>query len=168
MGNYLGKQSRLLRRHERRPSHTHTAAPVLGPRAATPGVAANPGPSVNVSSTANCAAPTGRVPGLIGALSSSPVHRPLVLVSGTNTYRGVLLCTCAVECLDSVAFIRLLYVKVPYFLLTPRQLMMRLYLTDDVAIRRRTDEERSRPERSRQTSGERRAENHKAESQPRA
>ena len=27
--------------------HTHTAAPVLGPRAATPGVAANPGPSVD-------------------------------------------------------------------------------------------------------------------------
>ena len=51
MGNYLGKQTRSLRRHERRPSYTHSAAPVLGPRAATPGVAANPGPSVNVSST---------------------------------------------------------------------------------------------------------------------
>ena len=48
MGNYLGKQSRSLRRHERRPSHTHTAAPVLGPRAVTPGVAANTGPSVGV------------------------------------------------------------------------------------------------------------------------
>ena len=47
MGNYLGKQSRSLRRHERRPSYTHSAAPVLGPRAATPGVAANPGPSVD-------------------------------------------------------------------------------------------------------------------------
>ena len=43
--------SRSLRRHERRPSYTHSAAPVLGPRAVTPGVAANPGPSVNVSST---------------------------------------------------------------------------------------------------------------------
>ena len=51
MGNYLGKQTRSLRRHERRPSYTHAAAPVLGPRAATPGVAANPGPSGNVSST---------------------------------------------------------------------------------------------------------------------
>ena len=73
-----------LRRHERRPSYTHTAAPVLGPRAVTPGVAANSGPSVDVSSTASCAASTGRVPGLRGALSSSPVHRALVLVLGTN------------------------------------------------------------------------------------
>ena len=48
MGNYLGKQTRLLLRHERRPSHTHTAAPVLGPRAVTPGVAANTGPPVGV------------------------------------------------------------------------------------------------------------------------
>ena len=56
MGNYLGKQTRLLRRHERRPSHTHTAAPVLGPRAATPGVAANPGPSVDVSYCELCSA----------------------------------------------------------------------------------------------------------------
>ena len=47
------------------------------------GVAANPGPSVDVSFTASCAAPTGRVPGLRGA-SSSPVHRALVLVLGTN------------------------------------------------------------------------------------
>ena len=83
MGNYLDKHSRSLRRHERRPSYTHTAAPVLGPRAVTPGVAANPGPSVDVSFTASCAAPTGRVPGLRGA-SSSPVHRALVLVLGTN------------------------------------------------------------------------------------
>ena len=68
MGNYLGKNSRSLRRHERRPSYTHTAAPVLGPRAVTPsGVAANPGPLVDVSFTASCAAPTGRVPGLRGA-----------------------------------------------------------------------------------------------------
>ena len=51
MGNYLDKQSRALRQHERRPSYTHTAAPVVGPRAVTPGVAANPGPSVDVSST---------------------------------------------------------------------------------------------------------------------
>ena len=74
MGNYLGKQSRSLRRHERRPSYTHTAAPVLGPRAVTPGVAANTGPSVDVSSTASCAAPTGRVPGLRGAfiIASTP------------------------------------------------------------------------------------------------
>jgi len=64
--------------------YAHTAAPVLGPRAATPGVAANSGPSVDVSSTANCAASTGRVPGLLGALSSSPVHRAFVLVLGTN------------------------------------------------------------------------------------
>ena len=89
MGNYLGKQTQSLRRHERRPSYTHSAAPVLGPRAVTPGVAANPGPSVDVSSAAGYAAPTGRVPGL-GALSSSPVHRALVLVLGTNM--AVLLC----------------------------------------------------------------------------
>ena len=37
MGNYLGKQSRSLRRHERRPSYAHTAAPVLGLRAVTLG-----------------------------------------------------------------------------------------------------------------------------------
>ena len=78
MGNYLGKHSRSLRRHERRPSYTHTAAPVLGPRAVTPGVAANSGPSIDVSSTAHCAASTGRVPGL-GGVSSSPVHRALCL-----------------------------------------------------------------------------------------
>ena len=59
MGNYLGKQTWSLRRHEWRPSYTHSAAPVLGPRAATPGVAANPGPSVDVSSAAGYAAPTG-------------------------------------------------------------------------------------------------------------
>ena len=43
MGNYLDKNSRSLRRHERRPSYAHTAAPVLGPRAITPGVAATTG-----------------------------------------------------------------------------------------------------------------------------
>ena len=103
MGNYLGKQSRSLRRHERRPSYTHSAAPVLGPRAVTPGVAANPGPSVNVSSTCLLlrAMQRRRVESLVlGALSSSPVHRTLVLVSGTNI--AVLLCC---ECLDSVTFI---------------------------------------------------------------
>jgi hypothetical protein len=83
MGNYLGKNSRSLRRRERRPFCTHTAAPDLGPRAVTPGVAANSGPSIDVSSTANCAASTGRVPGL-GGVSSSPVHRAFVLVLGTN------------------------------------------------------------------------------------
>ena len=75
MGNYLDKNSRSLRRRERRPSCTHTAAPVLGPRAVTLGaVAANPGPSVDVSSTASVAAPTGRVPGLRGAfiIASTP------------------------------------------------------------------------------------------------
>ena len=57
--------------------------PLLGPRAATPGVAANSGPSIDVSSTAHCAASTGRAPGL-GGVSSSPVHRAFVLVLGTN------------------------------------------------------------------------------------
>ena len=56
MGNYLGKQTWSLRRHERRPSYTHSAAPVLGPRAVTPGVAANPGPSVDVSYCELCSA----------------------------------------------------------------------------------------------------------------
>ena len=41
----------IARRHERHPSYAHTAAPVLGPQAATPGVAANSGPSVDVSSS---------------------------------------------------------------------------------------------------------------------
>ena len=74
MGNYLDKHSRSLRRRERRPSYAHTAAPVLGPRAVTPGVAATTGPSVDVSSTASVAAPTGRVPGLRGAfiIASTP------------------------------------------------------------------------------------------------
>ena len=92
-GYYLGKQTRSLRRHERRPSYTHAAAPVLGPRAVTPGVAANPGPSANVSSTCLLlrAMQRRRVESLVlGALSSSPVHRTLVLVSGTNI--AVLLC----------------------------------------------------------------------------
>ena len=72
--NYLDKHSRSLRRHERRPSHAHTAAPVLGPRAVTHGVAATTDPSVDVSSTASVAAPTGRVPGLRGAfiIASTP------------------------------------------------------------------------------------------------
>ena len=48
MDYYLTKQSRSLRRRERCPSYTHTAAPVLGPRAATPGMAANSGPLVDV------------------------------------------------------------------------------------------------------------------------
>ena len=52
----------------------------------TPGVAANSGPSIDVSSTANCAASTGRVPGL-GGVSSSPVHRAFVLVLGTEHSR---------------------------------------------------------------------------------
>ena len=62
MGNYLDKNSRSLRRHERRPSYAHTAAPVLGPRAVTPGVAATTGLSVDVSSTASVAAPKGSSP----------------------------------------------------------------------------------------------------------
>ena len=84
MGNYLDKHSRSLRRHERRPSLTRTPPRQSWGRGPSPlGVAANPGPSVDVSFTASCAAPTGRVPGLRGA-SSSPVHRALVLVLGTN------------------------------------------------------------------------------------
>ena len=84
MGNYLGKHSRSLRRHERRPSLTRTPPRQSWGRGPSPlGVAANTGPSVDVSFTASCAAPTGRVPGLRGA-SSSPVHRALVLVLGTN------------------------------------------------------------------------------------
>ena len=62
MGNYLDKNSRSLRRHERRPSYTHTAAPVLGPRAVTPGVAATTGPSVDVSSTAERCSADGSSP----------------------------------------------------------------------------------------------------------
>ena len=86
MGNYLGKQSRSLRRHERRPSYTHSAAPVLGLRAVTPGVAANIGPSVDVSPTTNYVAPAGRVPGLHEGRfhHRQPVHRALVLGVGSN------------------------------------------------------------------------------------
>ena len=63
-------------------TNAHRRAGLVGPRAVTPEVAANSGPLVDVSSTASYAAPTGRVPGLsdLGALSSSPVHRALVLV----------------------------------------------------------------------------------------
>ena len=87
MGNYLDKNFRSLRRRERRPSYAHTAAPVLGPRAVTPGVAATTGPSVDVWSTCLLlrALQRRRVESLVlGALSSSPVHRALVLVLGTN------------------------------------------------------------------------------------
>ena len=83
MGNYLGKNSRSLRRRERRPSCTHTAAPVLGPRAVTPGVAANSGRWLTCVLLR--AVQRRRVESLVlGALSSSPVHRALVLVLGTN------------------------------------------------------------------------------------
>ena len=98
MGNYLGKQTRSLRQHERRPSYTHTAAPILGPRAATPGVAANPGPSVDVSLRVFCceliaAAPTGRVPGLRGAFIIASTPSLLCWFRGpTSRY------CCAVEC----------------------------------------------------------------------
>ena len=66
MGNYLDKNSRSLR-----PSYTHTAAPVLGPRAVTPGVAATTGPSVDVSLLLR-ALQRRRVESLVlGALSTS-------------------------------------------------------------------------------------------------
>ena len=82
------------------PSYTHAAASVLGPRAVTPGVAANSGPLVDVSSTASCAAPTGRVPGLRGAFIIASTPSLLCWFRGpTSRY------CCAVECLDSVAFI---------------------------------------------------------------
>ena len=89
VGNYLGKNSRSLRRHERRPSYTHTAAPVLGPRAVTPGVAAGiqarpVGASVDVRVFFLLrAVQRRRVESLVlGALSSSPVHRALVFGIG--------------------------------------------------------------------------------------
>ena len=100
MGAYLGEHSRSLRRHEQRPSSTHTAAPVLGPRVATPGVAAYPGPSVDVSPLL-LAVQRRRVESLVlGALSSSPVHRALVLGVGSNI---AVLLDCRSR-LDSVAF----------------------------------------------------------------
>ena len=63
MGNYLDKNSRSLRRRERRLSYTHTAAPVLGPRAVTLGGRGGEyrPVSVDVSSTASCAAPPAGV-----------------------------------------------------------------------------------------------------------
>ena len=85
MGNYLGKQSRSLRRHERRPSHTHTAAPVLGPRAVTPGVAANTGPPVGVLRSA--AHRRAESPGF-GAFCIIAVHRAFVLGLGAR-HRGI-------------------------------------------------------------------------------
>ena len=63
-------------------SCTHTAAPVLGPRAAvTPGGGGEFRPLVDVCSTASCAAPTGRVPGIRGAfiIASTPCSCVLVL-----------------------------------------------------------------------------------------
>ena len=68
MGNYLDKNSRSLRRHERRPSYTH---------AATPGV--TQARRSRVFYCERCSADL-----VLGALSSSPVHRALVLVLGTN------------------------------------------------------------------------------------
>ena len=63
---------------------THTAASVLGPRAATPGVAANSGPSRSTCLLLRTVQ-RRRVESLVlGALSSSPVHRAFVLVLGTN------------------------------------------------------------------------------------
>ena len=57
--------------------------------------------------TANCAASTGRVPGLLGALSSSPVHRAFVLVLGTNI---TVLFTVLLDCSKSSrAFLILTY-----------------------------------------------------------
>ena len=81
---YLDKNYRSLRRRERRPSYAHTAAPVLGPRAVTPGVVATTGPSRSTCLLLR-ALQRRRVESLVlGALSSSPVHRALVLVLGTN------------------------------------------------------------------------------------
>ena len=74
MGNYLDKNSRSLRRRERRP-FTRTPPRQSWGRGPSPhGVAATTGPSVDVSFTACCAAPTGRVPGLRGAfiIASTP------------------------------------------------------------------------------------------------
>ena len=65
------------------------------------GVAANPGPSVDVSLLL-LAVQRRRVESLVlGALSSSPVHRALVLVLGTNI---AVLLDCSSR-LDSVAFL---------------------------------------------------------------
>ena len=58
---YLGKHSRSLRRHMNGAPLTRTPPRRSWGRGPSPsGVAANPGPSVDVSSTASCAAPTGR------------------------------------------------------------------------------------------------------------
>ena len=74
MGNYLGKHSRSLRRRERRPFTRTPPRQSWGRGPSPPGVAANSGPSVDVSFTASYAASTGRVPGLGGAfiIASTP------------------------------------------------------------------------------------------------
>ena len=116
MGTYLDKNSRSLRRRERRPSYAHTAAPVLGPRAVAPGVAATTGPSVDVSSTVR-ALQRRRVESLVlGALSSSPVHRALVLVLGTNI---AVLLDCSKSSRQCIASSPVTYVT--YFLSKLRQ-----------------------------------------------
>ena len=84
MGNYLGKNSRSLRRRERRPSCTHTAAPVLGPRAVTLGGGGEYRPVGRRVFYCQLCSADGSSPWSYGALSSSPVHRALVLVLGTN------------------------------------------------------------------------------------
>ena len=102
MGNDLDKNSRSLRRRGRRPSYAHTAAPVLGPRAVTPGGGGDSRP-VSVDVSFYCErVQRRRVESLVlGALSSSPVHRALVLVLGTNI---AVLLDCSSR-LDSVAFL---------------------------------------------------------------
>ena len=93
MNYYLGKNSRSLRRHERRPSNTHTAAPVSWGRGPSPsklylctlGGGGKYRPVGRRVFYCSRAVQRRRVESLVlGALSSSPVHRALVLVLGTN------------------------------------------------------------------------------------
>jgi hypothetical protein len=68
MGNYLDTNSRSLCADVDGAPLTRTPPSQSWGRGPSPlGVAANPGPLVDVSFTASCAAPTGRVPGLRGA-----------------------------------------------------------------------------------------------------
>ena len=100
-GQLLGQELSIIAPTWTAPlSYAHTAAPV-GRGPSPLGVAANPGPSVDMSFTASCAAPTGRVPGLRGAFIIASTPCSCVGVGETNI---AVLLDCSSR-LDSVGFL---------------------------------------------------------------
>ena len=89
---YLGKHSRSLRRHMNGAPLTRTPPRRSWGRGPSPsGVAANPGPSVDVSSTASCAAPTGRdsspAAWSFDVLHANQAPPPLSTLKPTSTFK---------------------------------------------------------------------------------